>query len=125
MPRRLDNRAGEVTGSGGELLDSFLMRYLSVPEAARLWGRDPNNVRKFCRRGQIPGAFKNERGWWRIPEGDEPPGLHRRGKLTEEERREIARLAHEGADRSKLARAYGVKRIHVYHLMGKIGRAHV
>ncbi len=101
------------------MLDFVLMRYLSVQEAARLWERRPDSIRDFCRRGLIPGAHKNESGWWRIPEGDEPPGLHRRGKLTEEERREIARLAHEGADRSKLARAYGVKRIHVYHLMGR------
>jgi hypothetical protein len=96
-----------------------MVSYLSVPEAARRWDRPPNSVQMFCRRGLIPGAFKNERGWWRIPEGDEPPGLHRTAKLTEDERREIARLAHAGANRSKLARDYGVERQHVYHLMGK------
>ena len=93
------------------------MRYLSVPEAARLWGRSFTSVRDFCRFGMIPGAYKNERGWWRIPEAKEPPGLPRLNKLTEEERREIARLAHKGANRSRLARDHGITREHVYHLM--------
>lgn len=94
-----------------------MKRHLSVPEAARLWGLSLNVVRYSCQQGRIPGAFKNERGWWRIPEEKEPPGLPRRSKLTEGERREIARLAHAGANRSKLARDYGVQREHVYHLM--------
>ena len=92
---------------------------MTLRQAARRWQRDPGTLRDFCRRGLIPGAYKNGSGYWRIPEGDEPPGLHRGVKLTEEERREIARLAHGGANRTELAKAYGIERLHVYHLMGR------
>ena len=95
------------------------MRYLSVPEAYRLWGRDADNVQDWCRRGLIAGAFKNARGWWRIPEGSEPPAIRRRAKLNEKQRREVARLGHANVNRTELARAYGIKRLHVYHLMEK------
>lgn len=95
--------------------------YMSVPEAAERWGRDATVLRQFLRRGMIPGAERNgPLGTWRIPAYDSPPVmLPRRDKLAEDERREIARRGHAGANRSKLARAYGVQRLHVYRMMEK------
>ena len=95
--------------------------YMNTREAAERWGRDVTVLRRFLNRGMVPGAERNgKRGNWRIPDSDAPPvALPRRTKLAEEDRREIARLAHAGAKRSELARAYGIKRLHVYHLMEK------
>lgn len=95
--------------------------YMSTREAAERWGRDVTVLRQLLKRGMIPGAERNgPRGNWRIPAHGFPPvALPSREKLTEEERREIARLAHDGANRTRLARAYGVQRLHVYRLMKK------
>ena len=77
-------------------------------------------VRDFCRRGLVPGAFKDATKRWKVPEMSEAPGLPpRRVDLGEERRRKIARLGHEGANRTELAKDYGISRVHVYHLMGK------
>ena len=92
---------------------------MNAEQAAKRWDRDPTIIREFCRRGMIPGAEKLKRDW-SIPAYDSPPvSLPRRDKLSEEDRREIARQGHGGANRTKLAQAYGVKRLHVYHLMKK------
>lgn len=92
---------------------------MNAEQAAKRWDRDPTIIREFCRRGMIPGAEKLKRDW-SIPAYDSPPVyLPRRDKLSEEERQEVARQGHAGANKSRLARAYNIKRLHVYHLMGK------
>ena len=95
--------------------------YMSTRQAAERWGRNVEVLRRMLKRGMVPGAVRNgTRGNWCIPVSDAPPfALPRRTKLAEEDRREIARLAHAGANRTELARAYGIKRLHVYHLMEK------
>ncbi len=91
----------------------------SATEAAKVWGRDVDVIRVLCRTGLLPGAFKDGRDW-KIPfEAEATVRAHKREKLTKEDRREIARLAHAGANRSRLARAYGVERLHVYRMMEK------
>jgi hypothetical protein len=91
----------------------------SARQAALAWGRDPGVVQDLCRRKEMPGAFKGEDGRYKIPKGPEPPGLPKRDKLTEEEGREIARLAHAGANGTRLAERHGIKRNHVHWLMRK------
>ncbi len=93
--------------------------FSSARQAALAWGRDPGVVQDLCRRKEIPGAFKGKDGRYKIPRGPEPPDLPRRDKLTEEEGREIARLAHAGANRTRLAQRHGIKRNHVHWLMRK------
>lgn len=91
---------------------------MGTEEAARRWGRDPSMIRSLCRQGRIPGAFKDESGSGRLPAQDSPPvASPRREKHSEKERREIASLAHAGANRTRLAREYGVKRLQVYRWM--------
>ena len=80
----------------------------SARQAALTWGRDPGVVQDLCRRKEIPGALRGEDGYYKIPKGPEPPGLPRRAKLTEKEGRGIARLAHAGANRTRLAEKYGI-----------------
>ncbi len=75
--------------------------FSSARQAELAWGRDPGVVQDLCRRKEVPGAFKGEDGRYKIPKGPEPPGPPRRDKLTEEEGREIARLAHAGARRGE------------------------
>jgi hypothetical protein len=94
------------------------MKYFpSARQAALAWGRSPKVIADLCQRGLVPGAFKGEDGCYRIPKGPEPPGLPRGVKLTEGQRREIARLAHAGVKRTRLAKQFGVQPLHVYHLM--------
>ncbi len=69
-----------------------------------------------CARGDIPGAHKDELGKWRIPFSESPPKLPAY-KLTEGEKREIAKLAHAGENRTRLALRYNIERQHVYRLM--------
>ena len=96
---------------------TWAMQYVSAKEAAELWDRDPTVIRRFCREGLIPGAYKGKKAW-RVPAYDSPPVvLPRREKLTETEKREVAALGHAGANRSHLARTYGVGRRHVYRRM--------
>jgi hypothetical protein len=66
-----------------------------------------------------PRRAQGEDGYYKIPKGPEPPGLPRHAKLTEKEGREIARLAHAGANRIRLAKRHGVKPNHVHRLMRK------
>ena len=67
---------------------------MNAEQAAKRWDRDLTIIREFCRRGMIPGAKKLKRDW-SIPAYDSPPvALPRRDKLSEEERREVARQGH-------------------------------
>ena len=51
------------------------MDYMSVKEAAALWGVSIQMVRRYCKDGEIEGAVQ-ENGIWRIPLGTEKPGTH-------------------------------------------------
>ena len=94
-----------------------LANYTTSREAARAWGCHRTSVLRRCAKGHVPGAFKDDLGKWRIPVSEEPPPLPVRGKLTEKERREVARLAHAGENRTWLARRFNIERHHVYRLM--------
>ena len=87
---------------------------LGARQAALAWGRDLGVVQDLCRRKEIPGALRGGDGYYKIPKGPGPPGLPKRDKLTEEEGREIARLVHAGANRTRLAEKRGIKRSHVH-----------
>ena len=90
---------------------------MTAKQAAEMWDRDPTVIRDFCRRGLIPGAVKGKKEW-SVPASDSPPvSLPTRAKLSEDERREIARRAHAGADRSQLARTFGVGRQTIYRMI--------
>ena len=90
--------------------------YMSSHEAARAWGCYPTTVRRRCERGVIPGAYRDELGRWRIPFSESPPEMPAY-KLTEGQKREIARRAHAGENRTHLAQEFGVERQHVYRMM--------
>ena len=49
------------------------MEYMSVKEAAALWGVSIQMVRRYCKEGEIEGAIQ-ESGSWQIPFGTEKPG---------------------------------------------------
>lgn len=51
------------------------MDYMSVKEAAALWGVSIQMVRRYCKEGEIEGAVQ-ENGIWQIPLGTEKPGTH-------------------------------------------------
>lgn len=53
------------------------MKYLSVAEAAKIWGISERSVRNYCREGRVEGAFLTGKTW-NIPEGNEKPA-----KLTQ------------------------------------------
>lgn len=48
------------------------MKYLSVAEAAHLWGLSERSVRNYCAQGRIEGAFLTGKTW-NIPETAEKP----------------------------------------------------
>ena len=48
------------------------MKYLSVAEAANLWGLSERSVRNYCAHGRIEGAFLKGKTWF-IPETAEKP----------------------------------------------------
>ena len=89
---------------------------MSSHEAARAWGWHKTTVTRRYAKGIIPGAFKDELGKWRIPFFESPPELPAY-KLTEGQKREIARRAHAGENRTHLAEEFGVKRQHIYRMM--------
>ena len=49
------------------------MNYLSVKEAAQIWGISEQMVRKKCNQGKVPGAIQSNKGW-QIPEDISKPG---------------------------------------------------
>ena len=49
------------------------MGYITVAEAARLWGVSERTVRNYCAEGRIPGAELIGKTW-AIPEGADRPG---------------------------------------------------
>ena len=49
------------------------MTFLTVAEAARLWGVSERTVRNYCADGRIPGAELIGKTW-AVPEGAERPG---------------------------------------------------
>ena len=48
------------------------MTYLSVREAAKLWGVSERSVRNYCAQGRVPGAFLTGKTW-SIPDGAGKP----------------------------------------------------
>ena len=90
--------------------------YMSSHQAARAWAWHRTTVTRHCNRGDIPGAHKDGLGKQRIPFSESEPEVPAY-KLTEGEKREIARLAHGGENRTWLARRYNIERQHVYRLM--------
>ena len=89
--------------------------YMRSHEAARTWGWYKTTVTRRCARGDIPGAYKDELGKWRIPFSESPPELPAY-KLTESEKREVARRAHAGENRTHLAQEFGIRRQHIYRM---------
>ncbi len=75
---------------------------MSSHEAARAWGWHKTTVTCRCARGDVPGAHEDELGKWRVPFSESPPELPAY-KLTEGEKREVARRAHAGENRTRLA----------------------
>lgn len=49
------------------LQEATEQRMVLVSEYARIRGVGPGTVRKWCLRGEIPGATQDEAGKWRIP----------------------------------------------------------
>lgn len=95
---------------------------MSAREAAKSWGRDVTVLRQLLKKGLIPGAERN--GPCRVALGayrptTPRPSCFRAGTSLRRKNGARSRLAHAGANRTKLARAYGVKRLHVYRMMEK------
>lgn len=57
------------------------MEYISIKEAAKIWGMDPSNIRKLIKKGKIDGAILVARNWL-IPKNAPRPvdGRTKRGK---------------------------------------------
>ncbi len=77
--------------------------YMSSHEAARAWGWYKTTVTCRCARGDVPGAHEDELGKWRVPFSESPPELPVY-KLTEGEKREVARRARRGKPHAPSAR---------------------
>ena len=56
------------------------MKYISVKEAAALWGVSIQMVRRYCQKGLIPQVIQED-GSWRIPEGTPRPGTQKPQKV--------------------------------------------
>ena len=50
--------------------------YMTVQEAARLWGVSDRRVTVLCKEGRLPGAEKTGKSW-RIPSDTAKPADHR------------------------------------------------
>lgn len=57
------------------------MKYISVAEAARMWGVSERSVRGYCADGKIDGAILKGKTW-KVPETAEKP-KRKNGKITE------------------------------------------
>lgn len=57
--------------------------YMTVQEAAKLWGISVRRVQKLCEEKRIDGVIRLPRAWL-IPMGTEKPTDGRRKKQTEE-----------------------------------------
>lgn len=59
------------------------MNYISVAEAAKLWGISERSVRNYCAHGRIDGAFLTGKTW-NIPEAAEKPNrINKRSQMPE------------------------------------------
>jgi hypothetical protein len=96
--------------------------YETADAAALRTGANARALKRRMARGEIDGARKIP--WaggdvWVVPEGAPIPAPEGRGRrtLTEDGRRELARRAHDGENRTRLAETFGVDRSYVYRLM--------
>ena len=48
------------------------MKYISVKEAAKLWGLSERSVRNYCAQGRVEGAFLTGKTW-NVPENAKKP----------------------------------------------------
>jgi transposase len=48
--------------------------YMTIADAAKLWRRSANTIRRWCQRAQIPGATKFGKQW-AVPRTATPPQL--------------------------------------------------
>lgn len=95
--------------------------YLLAEDAAREAGASAQVLKRRCRRGEVAGAFKvpwRAAGAWVVPENT-PVRARGTRTLDEAARRRVACRAHDGEDRTALAREFGVHRTYVYKLMDK------
>jgi len=63
------------------------MDYISVKEAAKLWGMDPSNIRKLLKKGKIDGAIIVARNWL-IPK-DAPKPIDGRTRVAKTEEKTL------------------------------------
>lgn len=77
------------------------IKYISVEEAAKRWGKSERSVRNYCSQGRVPGALLEGKAW-KIPQNAKFPERQKRHSLKKQSFLEVLRQEKESGQKGGL-----------------------